>query len=73
VTQRRSPRSAVASVEEPTVFVVDDDDLFRVGGDGRADIPTLEPGASLAVGSSLPPANRPFFIQLYSLEVGNSS
>jgi hypothetical protein len=33
----------------------------------------LNLGASLAVGSSLPPANRPFFIQLYSLEVGNSS
>ena len=26
------------------MFVVDDDDLFHVGGDGRADIPTLEPG-----------------------------
>ena len=46
MTQRRSPRSTVASVEEPTVFVVDDDDLFHVGGDGRADIPTLEPGCS---------------------------
>jgi hypothetical protein len=49
VTRCRSPPSAVGRVEEPTAFVVDDDESFHVGGDGRADIPPLEPGC-LALG-----------------------
>jgi len=48
VTRCRSPPSAVGRVEEPTAFVVDDDESFHVGGDGRADILLLNLGASLS-------------------------